>query len=120
MIQVLLELKQADRKDRDSTTLVGCIDGMTNFQFWNYLECNTITEGGGREKHFVDCKPNEILSPGPDVSTSVLPIWVFIVLAILAALVIVAVLILIIAIIVISYRFHRYKTERPRDEVQER
>ena len=104
---LLLELKQADRKDRDSVYLDACIDGMTNYLFWSYLACSTITEGGGREADFVQCKPDEILSPNV-TRPSPLPVWVPIVCTVLAVLLVISLL----TICVMAYQFHHYRTRR--------
>ena len=106
MMLLLLELKQADRKDSDSVYLDACIDGMTNYLFWSYLACSTVTEGGGREADFVRCKPDEILSPNVTSPSPLdLPVWVPIVCTVLAVLLVISLL----TVSVVAYQFHRYR-----------
>ena len=87
---LLLELQQAEGKE-DAVYLQPCLNGMNKYNFWNYLACSTVTEGGGRKADFISCKPHAVLFP--NVTSPTIPFWVPIVLTILAVMAVSALLI---------------------------
>ena len=103
-MMLLLELQQMDRKNNDSVYLVACAAGMNKYLFWNYLACNTVTKGSGREEDLIKCRPNEILSPDSS-STSDAPTWAYIVLAVL----VVAMVTVLLLLGVVGYQCYRYR-----------
>lgn len=104
---LLLELKEADRKNNDSVYLVPCSNGMKKHLFWNHMACSTLTEGGGRERDFVSCRSNEILSPDA-TDTNVLPVWVPVVCTVLALSLLLALL----TVCVLAYQLCHHRTRR--------
>ena len=103
-MMLLLELQQMDRNNNDSVYLVGCAAGMNKYHFRNYLECSTVTKGGGTEEDLINCRPNEILSPDSS-STSDVPTWAYVVLALL----VVAVVAVLLLLGVVGYQCYRYR-----------
>ena len=104
---LLLELQQVDGK-ADSVYLDACLNGMNTYQFWNYLACSTLTEGGGREAQYMGCKPKEILYP-EDPSSTALPNWVTIVWSMIA----VVVTSVLLALCVAAYQCYHHRARRP-------
>ena len=105
-ILLLLELQQIDRHNLDSVYLEACSEGMEKYRFWNYLACSTITKEGGRDKAFIGCKPNEILSPtGSSATVNVIPTWVTVVLTVLGVILGTALL----ALCVVAYHYYHYR-----------
>ena len=103
---LLLELQQIDRHNGDTVYLEACSEGMDKHHFWNYLACSTLTKEGGRDKSFIGCKPNEILSPaGSSTTVNVIPTWVTVVLTVLGVFLGTALL----TLCVVAYHYYRYR-----------
>ena len=108
-ILLLLELKKLEQEKDDSVHLDVCIGGKRKYSFWSYPVCYTTTEleEGGREAVFISCsKANETLSSHDPSTSATVPIWVPVVVTVLAVLVVIVLL------GTCAYQCYRCKTGR--------
>lgn len=111
-ILLLLELKKLEQEKDDSVHLDVCIGGKRKYSFWSYPVCYTTTEleEGGREAVFISCskanKTPSSIDPSTSATDNDLPIWVPVVVTVLAVLVVIVLL------GTCAYQCYRCKTGR--------